>query len=313
VSDSSHQRPLTVGVSGRPLFLQPTPEPAAGYARVPGVALSIGLHVMCLLGVVAISHSAAERTPRVRTSLTYAPVSLAVPVHALRVRPEPARLAVRKLEPPPKLRASAPADDASRKIEPPAPVKPTPVTATVEAERLEPPSNPIAVTNVPRTPEPAVRVGAFEALAAGRSRPRETAAVMPAGFGDASARGTVRALPTAVVASGGFDRETAPPPPVAPSVAAAAAFGDSSIEILFKPKPRYTDEAEALGIQGTVVLDVEFTASNEVRVLRVIRKLGHGLDEAAIRSAEQIRFKPARRQGVAIDSRVTVQIEFHLS
>jgi TonB family protein len=136
---------------------------------------------------------------------------------------------------------------------------------------------------------------------------------MTAGFGDASARGTVRALPTAVVASGGFDREAAPPPPVAPIAAPVAAFGDSSIEILFKPKPRYTDEAEALGIQGTVVLEVEFTASNEVRVLRVIRKLGHGLDEAAIRAAEQIRFKPARRQGVPIDSRVTVQIEFHLS
>jgi TonB family protein len=134
-----------------------------------------------------------------------------------------------------------------------------------------------------------------------------------AGFGDAAARATVRALPTAVVASGGFDREVAPPPPVPPSAAPAAAFDDSSVEILFKPKPRYTDEAEALGIQGTVVLEVEFTSANEIRVLRVVRKLGHGLDEAAIRAAEQIRFKPARRQGVAVDSRVTVQIEFHLT
>jgi TonB family protein len=136
---------------------------------------------------------------------------------------------------------------------------------------------------------------------------------MPGGFGDASARGAVRALPTAAVASGGFDREVAPPPPAAPSAAPTTAFGDSAIEILFKPKPRYTDEAEALGIQGTVVLEVEFTASNEVRVVRIIRKLGHGLDEAAVRAAEQIRFKPARRQGVAVDSRVTVQIEFHLT
>jgi TonB family protein len=48
-------------------------------------------------------------------------------------------------------------------------------------------------------------------------------------------------------------------------------------------------------------------------VLRVVRTLGHGLDEAAVRAAEQIRFKPARRQGVAVDSRVTVQIEFHLT
>jgi TonB family protein len=266
--------------------------------------------VTCLLGGIAIAHSAPERTPRPKSSLTFAPVTLAVPVHALPPKPEPPRLAVRKIEPLPKPRTPA-ADEARRTIEPPAPA-PIPVTQTARAELLEPPSDHIDVRTVQRSPEPAVRVGAFETVAATRPRTRE-AAVVSAGFGDASARGTVRALPTAVVGSAGFDREVAPPPPVAPSAAPVAAFGESSIEILFKPKPRYTDEAEALGIQGTVVLEVEFTASNEVRVLRVIRKLGHGLDEAAIRAAEQIRFKPARRQGVAVDSRVTVQIEFHLT
>jgi TonB family protein len=298
-------------VSGRPLF-QSSPEASGWYARVPGVALSVLLHVTCLLGVVAITRSAVERTTRPKTSLTFAPVSLAVPRSALTARPEPPRLAIRKIEPLPEPpRAPVPADEPIRKVEAPAPVTPTPPPPPVQAEIQEPPPNTIPTV---QKAEPVVRVGAFEAVAPSRSRPRETAAVVPAGFGDASARGTARALPAAVVASGGFDREVAPPPPVTPSVAPVAAFGDSApIEILFKPKPRYTDEAEALGIQGTVVLEVEFTASNEVRVLRVIRKLGHGLDEAAVRAAEQIRFKPARRQGVAVDSRVTVQIEFHLT
>jgi TonB family protein len=315
VSDPNHRQPLTIGVSGRPQFLQPRREPSAWYGRVPTIVLSVGLHVTCLFGVIAITHAAPERTPRPKSSLTFAPVSLAVRVDALPVRrPEPARLAIRKIEPLPKpTRAPAPADEANRKIEPPAPVTTIPVTPPIEAQRLEPPPNSV-LPEVERAPEPMVRVGAFEAVAAARPRAREAAAVMPGGFGDASARGKVRALPTAVVASGGFDREAAPPPPVPPSAAPAAAFGDSvPIEILFKPKPRYTDEAEALGIQGTVVLEVEFTASNDVRVLRVIRKLGHGLDEAAVRAAEQIRFKPARRQGVAVDSRVTVQIEFRLT
>jgi TonB family protein len=295
----------------RPLFLQTSPAHSAAHARIPGVALSVGLHVICLLGGIAIAHSAPERTPRPRTSLTFSPVSLAVPIHPLPLKSDPTRLAVRRIEPPPpKPHTPAPADEAIRKVEPPAPVTPASVTPTVQTELLEPP---LTVPSPQRSPEPAVRVGAFETTAVSRPRMRETAAVMPAGFGDASARGTVRALPTAVVASGGFDREVAPPPPVVPTAAPAAAFGDSSIEILFKPKPRYTEEAEALGIQGTVVLEVEFTASNEVRVLRIIRKLGHGLDEAAVRAAEQIRFKPARRQGVAVDSRVTVQIDFHLT
>ena len=296
MSDSSH-----------PLFLQPRPEPSASSARVPGVALSVALHVICLFGAAAITRAAVEPTPRPRTSLTFAPVSLAVPRDALTVRPEPPRLVARKFEPLPKPRPPAPVDEP--KIEPPALVTPTPVTPPVQAEILERP--PTTVPTVQRA-EPVVRVGAFEAAAPSRSRPRETPAVVAAGFGDASARGTVRGLPAASIASGGFDREMAPPAPAAPIVAGAA-FGDSSLEILFKPKPRYTGEAEVLGIQGTVVLEVEFTASNEVRVLRVLRKLGHGLDEEAVRAAEQIRFKPARRQGVAVDSRVTVQIEFHLS
>ena len=305
MSDSTHHQALTVSVSGRPHFLHATPMPSASHARGPVAVLSVGLHVACLLGIVAITQSAAERPPRPKTSLTFAPVSIVMPVDSRPVRSEPTRPVVPKVEPPRK-QPDAPtrAEDTSRKIELPPPA--------VEAALPEPP--PInAVPNVEKAPEPTVRVGAFEAVAASRPRARETAAVVAAGFGDASARGAVRALPTAVIASGGFDREVAPPPPVAPSAAPAAAFGDTSVEILFKPKPRYTDEAEALGIQGTVVLEVEFTASNEVRVLRVIRKLGHGLDETAVQAAEQIRFKPARRQGTPVDARVTVQIEFRLT
>lgn len=313
VSDPIHHQPLTVSVSARPLFLQSRPEALARYARIPGVAVSVALHAICLLGGVAIAYSTPERTPRPRTSLIFSPVSLRVPMDALPVRAAPVRLANRTIEPSPKRNPPAPAEEPNRKIEPPAPVTATPVTPTVQAEVLDPASNTATVASVQRTPEPAVRVGAFETVAAVRPRTRDAAAVMPAGFGDASTRGAVRALPTAAITAGGFDREVAPPPPVPPSAPLATAFGETSIEIVFKPKPRYTDEAEALGIQGTVVLEVEFTASNEVRVLRVIRKLGHGLDEAAVRAAEQIRFKPARRQGVAVDSRVTVQIEFHLS
>jgi len=309
VNDPSHHQSLTIGVPGRPLFLEARPAQSPALARIPGVALSVGLHVICLLGGIAIAHSAPERSPRPKTSLTFSPVSLAVPVDALQLKPEPKRLAVRRIEPLPKPRIPPPADEPVRKVEPPAPVTPAVETPVVRTELVEPPSTVPSV----KAPEPVVRVGAFETVAAARPRTRETAGVVAAGFGDASARGAVRALPTAVVASGGFDRDVAPPPPVPPTAAPATAFGDSSIEILFKPKPRYTDEAEALGIQGTVVLEVEFTSANEIRVLRVVRKLGHGLDEAAIRAAEQIRFKPARRQGVAVDSRVTVQIEFHLS
>jgi TonB family protein len=75
-----------------------------------------------------------------------------------------------------------------------------------------------------------------------------------------------------------------------------------------KPSPAYTDEARALKIEGEVVLEVEFTATDEVRVLRVVNSIGHGLDEMAVRAAEQIQFKPATRDGRPVDYRAHVTI-----
>ncbi len=61
-------------------------------------------------------------------------------------------------------------------------------------------------------------------------------------------------------------------------------------------------------------LEVVFPASGgEVRVIRVIRRRGHGLDEAAVRAAQQIRFKPARRDGQPVDFPATVHIVFQMA
>jgi TonB family protein len=85
------------------------------------------------------------------------------------------------------------------------------------------------------------------------------------------------------------------------------------VEILFKPKPDYTQEARQLKIEGEVLVRVMFTAAGEVRVLEVAKGLGHGLDESALRAAQQIKFKPAQRDGQPVDSTATVHIVFQLA
>jgi TonB family protein len=85
------------------------------------------------------------------------------------------------------------------------------------------------------------------------------------------------------------------------------------VEITFKPRPDYTAEARARKIEGEVLIRVTFTAGGEVRVIDVIRGLGHGLDETALRAARQIRFKPAMRDGRPVDSTATVHIVFQLA
>ena len=84
-------------------------------------------------------------------------------------------------------------------------------------------------------------------------------------------------------------------------------------EIVSKPAPVYTEEAKTLHIEGEVWLEVLFESSGKVQVVRVVRGLGHGLDEAAIQAAQQIRFKPALRDGQPADSTGVLHITFQLA
>jgi TonB family protein len=87
----------------------------------------------------------------------------------------------------------------------------------------------------------------------------------------------------------------------------------TQVEILYKPKPVYTEEARKLNIEGEVLLEVMFGASGELHVNRVLRGLGHGLDEAAIGAATRIKFKPAQRNGSAVDSMSIVHVVFQIA
>jgi TonB family protein len=85
------------------------------------------------------------------------------------------------------------------------------------------------------------------------------------------------------------------------------------VEILSKPRPAYTEEARRLQIEGEALVEVLFAASGEARVVRVMRGLGHGLDEAAVAAARGIRFRPAQREGGSVDSSAVVHIVFQLA
>jgi TonB family protein len=161
-------------------------------------------------------------------------------------------------------------------------------------------------------------------------RGRATGGVVAAGgFGTGVAGGRGRG-PAGTVAAGGFDSGKAadkgiqPPQTVkmsdfdaraeaAKAIEAPRQPVQTPIEILSKPTPTYTDEARALKIEGEVLLEVEFTATGAIRVLRVVRGLGHGLDEAARHAVQGVRFKPAQRNGEPIDVRTTVNIVFRLA
>lgn len=111
------------------------------------------------------------------------------------------------------------------------------------------------------------------------------------------------------VASAGIPTATAAPAirPVAQQVQA------TGLEVLSKPPVQYTSEARQLHVQGDVVLRVTFLASGQVVVQGLVRGLGHGLDEEARRVAQLIRFRPATKNGQAVDTTTTITITFQLA
>jgi TonB family protein len=66
-------------------------------------------------------------------------------------------------------------------------------------------------------------------------------------------------------------------------------------------------------LEGEVLLEMTFYANGTLHVNRVVRGLGHGLDEAAMSAANKIRFKPALRSGQPVDSTVIVHVVFQMA
>jgi TonB family protein len=93
----------------------------------------------------------------------------------------------------------------------------------------------------------------------------------------------------------------------------AAVSNTKPVELISKPKPVYTQQGRDMKIEGEVLVQVVFLASGEVKVERVVRGLGYGLDEAAESAARQIKFRPALQDGQPVDFPAVAHITFELA
>jgi TonB family protein len=141
--------------------------------------------------------------------------------------------------------------------------------------------------------------------------------VASTGFGSGVATGDssgpVSFVARGAVRQGGFgdaDMVAASQPKAS---SAEPAVKTSPAEITFKPRPVYTEEGRQLKIEGEVLLDVVFSATGQIRIVKVVRGLGHGLDESAAHAAEKIQFKPAQEDGHPADFEAVLHITFQLA
>ena len=87
---------------------------------------------------------------------------------------------------------------------------------------------------------------------------------------------------------------------------------DQRLQILKKPEPRYTKEAERHKTQGIVILRAILAADQTVKHIEVMTGLPDGLSGKAIEAARLIRFKPALKDGKPVSSWVELEYRFNI-
>lgn len=77
-------------------------------------------------------------------------------------------------------------------------------------------------------------------------------------------------------------------------------------------KIRYPDRARKAGIEGRVIVQFIVTENGTVEEPRVIRGIGGGCDEEAVRAVKQAQFEPGRQRGQAVRVQYSLPIVFRL-
>jgi TonB family protein len=88
--------------------------------------------------------------------------------------------------------------------------------------------------------------------------------------------------------------------------------GVSAPVVVYRIEPEYSEEARKARHEGTVLLAAIIRKDGKVDVIRLLRKLGFGLDQNAIDALRQWRFRPAMKEGKAVDSNLNIEVTFNL-
>jgi TonB family protein len=332
-----------IGTKSIPARLQLLPEPKSRWDRM-GVSASVQLAILLFLLAIPLFYP-----EKIKVALNLQIVPLTAPVTEVPVAPPPPppKIKPRVKPPEPKPEVVEPVklnpkqphifmqpkalQPLIKKVDAKAPE----LNPVLEAAKMETPVNQpkrpkddVKVGNLSNSsPAPAlvnlpaqkVQTGGFGEVNGlpGKGDPnkmtnvnRQGLPALPGGPGFGNGTGGARGKQGTVQKSGFGDQVVGDAPR---KKAASAESGTTPVDLLDKPRPEYTAEGRSLKLEGDVVIDLVFRADGTVQVNRVLSGLGHGLDEAAVRAAQQIKFKPAKRDGQPVDFPARVRIEFRLA
>src|SRR4051812_30382535 len=82
---------------------------------------------------------------------------------------------------------------------------------------------------------------------------------------------------------------------------------------IYKVAPVYTDAARQAHIQGISAYEILIGTDGRVINATLTPPLGFGLDESALDALKQWQFRPATRDGLPIEIRISVEVRFRLA
>ena len=85
---------------------------------------------------------------------------------------------------------------------------------------------------------------------------------------------------------------------------------DKAPKTTHAPDPEYSKQAVKAKINGLVVLAMIVGTDGRAYNIAVVKPLGYGLDEEAIKAVQKWRFKPGQSAGKAVAVAVRVEVNF---
>jgi len=104
------------------------------------------------------------------------------------------------------------------------------------------------------------------------------------------------------------------PTPLAAYTSANSYFGDDVTMpvITHKVEPNYSEKARKAKYSGTVLLSALIDIKGRPQQIKVVRPLGLGLDEQAVKAVSKWRFKPGTKNGHPAPTSVQIEVSFRL-
>ena len=88
---------------------------------------------------------------------------------------------------------------------------------------------------------------------------------------------------------------------------------DNRVILLHRVRATYTNAAREAKEQGIIVLSVEFRADGTIKVLKIVRGLGFGLNAQAVAAVQKMIFLPQVKDGTFVNMSANFEYSFNLN